>query len=218
MSINPLESLDPSLTQSGGLPGAEKTKDDVIDQAEFLELLVTQLQNQDPLDPMANEEFAVQLAQFTQVEQLIAINDKLETDSSGGDFSSLASYLGNEVWLDSDVVSVTNSDGGEVAFELAQDAASVQVELVDSAGIVREVVDAGPMSKGSNRVALSGLTTPTGDYQARVVANTAGGEPMNPEVSVAGIVSGFVPGPTPTLIVGNQEVGTGDIKRVSVPA
>jgi|WetSurMetagenome_2_1015567.scaffolds.fasta_scaffold1732967_2 flagellar basal-body rod modification protein FlgD len=41
---------------------------------EFLKLLVTQLQNQDPLNPMKNEEFVSQLATFTSLEQLISIN------------------------------------------------------------------------------------------------------------------------------------------------
>lgn len=41
---------------------------------EFLKLLVTQLQNQDPLNPMKNEEFVTQLATFTSLEQLISIN------------------------------------------------------------------------------------------------------------------------------------------------
>ena len=41
-----------------------------LGQDAFLNLLVTQLQNQDPLNPQANEEFVAQLAQFTQVEQL----------------------------------------------------------------------------------------------------------------------------------------------------
>ncbi|MCB0330639.1 MAG: hypothetical protein KDD70_13280 [Bdellovibrionales bacterium] len=214
-SINPLESLDPSLTS---LPQKSDKNAEVVDQAEFLELLVTQLQNQDPLDPMQNEEFAVQLAQFSQVEQLIDINQKLDGGVNGGDFSSLASYLGQEVWLDSDVVSVKGGDGGTVAFDLDQDAADVQVELLDSNGNVRELINAGPMSKGTQRVDLSELTTVSGDYQARVVASSAGGETFSPEVSIAGLVNGYIPGPQPTLLVGDREVDTADIKRVQLPA
>jgi flagellar basal-body rod modification protein FlgD len=51
---------------------------------EFLQLLVTQLQNQDPLDPMDNTEFLSQMAQFSSLEQLININTTLEEIAAAG--------------------------------------------------------------------------------------------------------------------------------------
>ncbi len=58
-----------------------------IGKTEFLNLLVAQLQHQDPLDPLKNEEFVAQLATFSSLEQLIEIN-KAVTKLSGGDASS----------------------------------------------------------------------------------------------------------------------------------
>lgn len=58
-----------------------------VSKDEFLKLLVAQLQNQDPLDPLKNEEFVVQLATFSSLEQLISINQAVEqladTSSTG---------------------------------------------------------------------------------------------------------------------------------------
>lgn len=201
----------------GGASNA-KGNPEIIDQTEFLELLVTQLQNQDPLNPMQNEEFAVQLAQFTQVEQLIGINEKLESGKSGESFGSLASYLGQEVWLDSDVVSVADGNAGEIAFQLGSGASNVDVELVDSAGVVRQVLNIGALSSGSHRISLDGINVANGDYQARVKATSASGSEVAPEVSVAGIVNGYIPGPNPTLLVGDREVLTSEISRVQIPA
>lgn len=205
---------------SGALGGASNAKGnpEIIDQTEFLELLVTQLQNQDPLNPMQNEEFAVQLAQFTQVEQLIGINEKLESGKSEENFGSLASYLGQEVWLDSDVVSVADGNAGEIAFQLGSGASNVDVELVDSAGVVRQVLNIGALPSGSHRIPLEGINTGNGDYQARVKASSASGAELTPEVSVAGIVNGYIPGPNPTLLVGDREVLTSEISRVQIPA
>ena len=49
-----------------------------VSKDEFLKLLVAQLQNQDPLDPLKNEEFVVQLATFSSLEQLISIKTAVE--------------------------------------------------------------------------------------------------------------------------------------------
>jgi flagellar basal-body rod modification protein FlgD len=54
------------------VPGGAMGKD------EFVKLLVAQMSNQDPLNPMDGKELAVQLAQFSNVEQLININEKLD--------------------------------------------------------------------------------------------------------------------------------------------
>ncbi len=58
------------LTQAGA--GGAMGKD------EFVKLLVTEMKNQDPLSPMDGKELAVQLAQFSSVEQLINVNTKLD--------------------------------------------------------------------------------------------------------------------------------------------
>jgi flagellar hook assembly protein FlgD len=62
-----------SITNSAGQMG----------ETEFLKLLVTQLQNQDPMNPMDNQQFVAQLATFSSLEQLISINDAV-TKLSGG--------------------------------------------------------------------------------------------------------------------------------------
>jgi flagellar basal-body rod modification protein FlgD len=55
----------------------------MVDKNEFLKLLVAQLQNQDPLNPMDNQEFVAQLATFSSLEQLISINESV-TKLAGG--------------------------------------------------------------------------------------------------------------------------------------
>ena len=57
-------------------------KNDQMGQIEFMQLLIAQLKNQDPEAPVDSKEFAVQLAQFTQVEKLTAIDEKLNRQTS----------------------------------------------------------------------------------------------------------------------------------------
>jgi flagellar basal-body rod modification protein FlgD len=56
-----------------------------VDKTEFLKLLVTQLQNQDPLNPIDNEQFISQLTAFSSLEQLISINEAVTKLAGTGD-------------------------------------------------------------------------------------------------------------------------------------
>lgn len=214
-TLKSVSQVESGLTSLTGVSSARSNE--VVDKNEFITLLVTQLQNQDPLNPMANEEFAVQLAQFTQVEQLIGINEKLESEQAGADFSSMASYLGQEVILNSNVVDVENGEGGQVSFDLKEDATAVTLQLVDSAGIVREEVNLGEMEAGKQSAQLSGLTTNSGEFSVQVEAVSTIGTPFQASANVSGIVSGYVPGPEPVLLVGDREIGTSEIQEVRVP-
>ena len=60
----------PSSSSTGVIPGADK--------ATFLKLLVTQIRNQDPLNPQDSTQFVTQLAQFSELEQMTSVNANLE--------------------------------------------------------------------------------------------------------------------------------------------
>lgn len=208
-----LSGLDTALTQNAAT--SKKKKNDDIGKNEFLNLLVTQLKNQDPLDPMKSEEFAVNLAQFSQLEQLVSINEKIGA-SSGTDAASMAGYLGQEIYLQADTVEVENGNGGLLKFDLATDA-DVEIELLRGDGTVAERMSAGRLSAGQQTVQLSQLQAANGEYGFRVVAQGASGPALNPAARVGGLVTGFVPGPTPQLMIGSREVAPADIVEVRVP-
>ncbi|WP_341282479.1 flagellar hook capping FlgD N-terminal domain-containing protein [Paenibacillus sp. FSL H8-0537] len=82
---------------------AGKTEDDKtsLSKDAFLELLVTQLKNQDPLSPQSNTEFIAQMAQFTSVEQLMNMNKQLTQLNS--DIGSASTMIGKSVtWQELD--------------------------------------------------------------------------------------------------------------------
>ena len=186
-----------------------------IGKDEFLTMLVAQLKNQDPLDPMKSDQFAVNLAQFSQLEQLISINNKLD-QSGDSDLSSLTGFLGHEVALDSNSIVVSNYDGGRLRLDLPSDASDVKVQLLNSDGSVKETRELGALSAGKHSIVLQGLQTESGVYEARVTAQSASGAALEPQVFAAGIVTGFVPGADPTLLLGDREVKPSEIKEVNV--
>jgi flagellar basal-body rod modification protein FlgD len=71
--------IDPtSPTSTGTAPPTASAPEDSLGRNAFLNLLVTQLQHQDPTQPQADGEFLAQLAQFSQLEQLQEMNQKLD--------------------------------------------------------------------------------------------------------------------------------------------
>lgn len=78
MAVNQINGSGGSLTQATASPAAT----DTLGRNAFLNLLVTQLQNQDPTQPQADGEFLAQLAQFSQLEQLQQLNDKIDALTS----------------------------------------------------------------------------------------------------------------------------------------
>jgi flagellar basal-body rod modification protein FlgD len=199
-----------------GKTAGSASKNEEMGKNEFLTLLVTQLKNQDPESPMDSKEFAVQLAQFTQVEKLISIDQKLSSQASAT--TSMAGYLGQRVLLDSDTVQVNNRDGGSLLVDLPQAAGAVTVELLDKDGKVVSKKSVGALGAGKHSVALNNLNVSEGAYAFKVKAVSSSGSEITPRTAVSGIVSGFIPGANPKLIVGGREVSMGDVKEVTLPS
>ncbi|MDP6354728.1 MAG: flagellar hook capping FlgD N-terminal domain-containing protein [Planctomycetota bacterium] len=99
LTTNPLANSD----QFGGLGAnaeAERTqsvKQDQLDKDSFLQLFVTQLQNQDPTSPMDNMQFSEQLASFASVEQLQNLNSSFDEMQKAQQIAQLQNVVGKEV-------------------------------------------------------------------------------------------------------------------------
>ncbi len=192
--------------------------------ASFLKLLTTQLQNQDPLQPLDTKDFTNQLVSFSQVEQAIDTNKNLEsllalmqsrvsTDSVG--------YLGKQVEIDGAEVT---SDGGPVTwrYRLAGDAAAVKVTVVDAAGTIVKTL-AGKTSAGVQEVAWDGTdgtgrAVPAGTYSLKVVAADGSGQAVAATVSRLGLVTGIeYADDEAQLIVGGSAVPLSRLKGLYLP-
>ncbi|HEX2859356.1 MAG TPA: flagellar hook capping FlgD N-terminal domain-containing protein [Alphaproteobacteria bacterium] len=128
----------------------------------FLQLITTQLKNQDPLRPQDQSQFLGQLAQFGSLQQQINTNDLLKELNSQKDLGqqSLAtSYLGHAVLAPGD--SFNKSSDGSVPFgySLEGDAAEVSVQIYDSTGkVVRTLnpTDKASLTEGSHTLSWDG--------------------------------------------------------------
>jgi flagellar basal-body rod modification protein FlgD len=95
----------------------------------FLKMLTTQLQNQDPLNPIDSSDYAVQLATFAGVEQQVQTNDLLKSLGAGGAMGGLAQYSG-WVGMDARVENKVQIDGAPVELNFDLPAGTKKAELV----------------------------------------------------------------------------------------
>jgi len=199
-----------------GTTTATKKRNDEIGKNEFMQLLITQLKNQDPEAPMDSKEFAVQLAQFTQVEKLISIDQKIGNQNSS--ISSMAGYLGQQVVVDGKEVTVTGGQGGQLQLNLTQDASNVEVQLLGRNGEVVGETSLGALKAGKQLVSLNQLSVPDGVYGIKVSAlSSRTGSTFEPGAFTSGLVTGFIPGPDPKLIVGGRQVSVSNVREVTLP-
>jgi flagellar basal-body rod modification protein FlgD len=188
----------------------------------FLTLLTTQLQNQDPLNPMDSNQFTQQLVEFSQVEQQINTNDNLKTLIGQGANQTGAyavSYLGKAVTVTNGNAPLAN---GQAAWNYNLDATAAQTILTvrDSNG---QTVYTGPGETAAGHhtftwdgTSNSGATLPDGTYKLTVSPAAADGTAIQNEVSTAGVVSQVdMTGPTPQLMIGPMEIPLSDVAGVA---
>ena len=112
---------------------------------DFLKLLTVQLKNQDPMEPIKNEAFIAQLAQFSSLEQLQNINTTLADGNKNGTTGQSAtlaalsnntavSFIGKQVEIQTDTVSLPDSGSANIAYALEGAADRVSVDITDSLG------------------------------------------------------------------------------------
>lgn len=124
---------------------------------QFLGILLTQMQHQNPLDPMDTKEFTGQLTQFSALEQQIDTNTKLEKMLSALNQNSLSSafgYIGQTVDLATNTTAVQDQSANWT-YALPSDAKSVAISVTDSKG---KVLYSGAMQNGAGGSAINAGT------------------------------------------------------------
>lgn len=163
----------------------------------FLLLLTTQMQNQDPLKPLDNNEMTQQLVAFAQVEQTIGTNSRLDqllSMQTSNTIGSQLSYLGQRVEAAGDIVVLQNGKG-EVVYELPASARSVRIDILDEAG--EKIGEAaGPADEGIHRLAWDGTgwggqQLPDGIYTVNIAVEEFNEDDLVvAETRTSGVVTG----------------------------
>lgn len=194
---------------------AEKKKDSKeLGQDVFLELMVTQMKNQNPLDPQENSEFVAQLAQFSSVEGLDKLNNTMN-DFVGSFQSSQAlqasSMVGRYVKVDSDHSYLQQNGIIAGTIDLPATTNDMKMSISDSSGqLVSEVLmgpqEAGEISFAWDGIDENGVQHPPGTYYFKVQANIDG-EPQQLNAALSANVDSVTVGANGAISLNVAGVG-----------
>jgi flagellar basal-body rod modification protein FlgD len=190
----------------------------------FLQLLTTQLQNQDPLSPMDTNQFTQQLVEFAQVEQQMKQNDQLSSlvsmEQSAQQTTALA-YVGYTVVADGSTTAL-GANGASWTFNVSKPSTAT-VTIKDSTGQTAYTgsfaVNPGDQNFTWDGRGNDGKAWPAGNYTLSVTGADANSQPVSISTQVEGVVSAVdLSQNPPVLTVGGQQYTMDKIKKIVLPS
>ena len=198
-----------------------------MDKDAFFKLMMAQLKNQDPTNPLKNHEMAAQLAQFSTLEQMSNMNTTLKEMKAGNkpieEFQAL-NMIGKKVAGDSSKLTRNDTDKEhEFAFKLPQDAKMTEIKVMNAKGDVVREFKFNELKSGENKVTWNGETedgrkAPAGQYFFQTEATALNGQKLQVKTDFEGVISGMsFSNEGPVLQIGKQTVRLKDIRQFSDP-
>ena len=217
-----IEYLNPSPSET------TSSETNEMGQDAFLKLLITQMQNQDPLNPMEGIEFTQQLAQFSSLEQLMAINSgfsSLNTTLEAQNNFQVLDMVGKDIKAVGEYLGYKDGQATGGIFNLPKQASQVMVNIYDDEGHTVRTLDLGAMQAGNHDLNWDGFDqygheVDEGLYTFEVLASDLGGSPIDVVSAIQGRVTGVTFGDdgTPALLLNGLMVALADVIEVSAPS
>ncbi|MEM6159710.1 flagellar hook assembly protein FlgD [Erwinia sp. P6884] len=162
-------------------------------QNNFLTLLVTQLKNQDPTNPMDNSQLTTQLAQINTLSGIEKLNTTLGSISgqiNSGQSLQASALIGHGVMVDGSQILVGSGDTTPFGVSLQQASTATQATVTDASGKIVKTIELGPLSAGVHTFAWDGTTTEgttaaDGKYQVSLSASNASGQLVSQPLNYA---------------------------------
>ena len=222
MAVDPTSGVTSNAAQDSGILGKTRLADSFNT---FINLLTTQLKNQDPLSPLDSNQFTQQLVQMTGVEQQLYSNDLLKqlVTNTGSGISTAVSLIGRDV-------KATNGDTNIVDgkatwnYTLGSGASDVKIEITDAKGKLVHAEAPDDKSPGDHTLTwngkdLTGAQLSGGPFTMRVTAKDSKGGDVSATVFVKGRVTGVEQKDGKTLITLNgAQIPWETVTSISEPA
>ena len=216
-SINPADATKASTSLASAVGSNSDS------EQRFLKLLVTQLNNQDPLNPLDNAELTSQLAQMSTVSGIEKLNGALESllsQSGSAQVLQAAGLIGRSVLVPGQDLPLKQGAPSPFAVELSGAATSVKVSITNAAGEVVRSYDLGGLPQGVKTVSWDGLSDTgaalaDGVYKINVTAAGADSSVDAVTLTYANVVS-VAQGPNGVALdlADSRKISFGDIRLI----
>jgi flagellar basal-body rod modification protein FlgD len=181
-------------TSSTSNPSTSVSKND------FLKLLIAQMKNQDPLNPMDGTQYVSELAQFSSLEEMQNMNDNLNTSINANytltqsiNNTLAANLIGKDVKVTASDVTYGGQSSTTIGYNLPNNAADVTLTITNSAGAVVRTMNGLSRTSGDNQLSWdftdnNGSKLPEGTYTFSVDATDAKGTSMSTNLFKLGTI------------------------------
>ena len=193
LDTSAIQALAPGSSSQTAVAAAPKQ---TLGQDQFMNLLIAQLKNQDPLNPVDNSQLMAQLAQFSQLQetqQMAQSLNKFIAQQNTANATNLVTLLGKHVTTNGSTFSLTSGTPSPISYTLAANASTATVQILNASGVPVATwtgtnQTAGPQNLTWNGKDSSGNTLPTGIYSFTVSAKAANGAAVSTTTQTTGIV------------------------------
>ncbi|MCB1438030.1 MAG: flagellar hook assembly protein FlgD [Rhodobiaceae bacterium] len=213
------------LTGLGALSGigdAVKDRNSIADNFDtFLQILTTQLKNQNPLEPMDTNEFTNQLVQFSSVEQAVKTNENLETllrINTASMATAAVSYIGKSITAQG-VTSTLENGTASWSYSATKPVDNAFITIRDKNGSVvfseeRSLTKANGVYTWDGRRS-DGAVAAGGTYTISITGSAADGTTIPVKTAFGGVVNGVdLTGTEPILLVGERRVNLSSVQSI----
>ena len=219
-AVNSTANVIPNSQVSGDLTTSTASSS----QDRFLKLLVSQMKNQDPLNPMDNAQVTSQLAQISTVSGIDKLNASINSMSSAMAASSSlqnVGLIGHSVVFPGSLARFDGTNPVPIGIDLAADAQKVTVSVIDKSGNVAREFAFGALPQGTSSFEWDGQNNennplPAGDYALKISASGTKGEKVTASTLMTGVVDSVsVAGASSSLnLRGLGAVDVAQVKRI----
>jgi flagellar basal-body rod modification protein FlgD len=221
MAIQSTQTQVSNAAATGNAPPANPTSQ--MGETDFLKLLVAQLKQQDPNQPMDASQMVAQLAQLSSVQALGGIQKTLtalQTANTGMAGTQAAGLVGRTVSGNANRIDLSPTQAANGQFDLGGQAKATTVVIRDAGNKAVRTLDLGALQPGVRGFQWDGKTdggtrAPDGEYTFDVAATASNGLPVTASTQVSGMVSQIsYSNGSPELLVGSARLLLSDITTI----